>query len=143
MMVVFETRHRLAISRKVKPSTRSSRIFVTETETRGRPSRFPFARALRKPALTRSTMIERSSSATAPSTVNTILPMGVDVSTCSERLTNSMPRALNVSRARSRCDTDLAKRSNFQTTTASNRRRWPSSTSRTRYWLKTEHQVSR
>lgn len=48
-------------------------------------------------------------------TVNTILPMGVDVSTCSDRLTNSMPRLRNVSSARSKCDTDRAKRSNFQT----------------------------
>ncbi len=33
------------------------------------------------------------SSATAPRTVKTILPVGVEVSTCSERLTNSIPKA--------------------------------------------------
>jgi hypothetical protein len=42
--------------------------------------RLPFARAFRIPALTRSTVSERSSSATAPRTVNTILPAGVEVS---------------------------------------------------------------
>jgi len=68
----------------------------------------------------------RSSSATAPKTVNTILPIGVLVSTCSESETSSMPRARKVSRARSRWDTERAKRSNFQTTTASKRRRWAS-----------------
>jgi hypothetical protein len=65
--------------------------------------RFPFARAFRMPALTRSTINERSSSATAPKTMKTILPAGVDVSTCSEKETKSTPNALNVSKARSKC----------------------------------------
>ncbi len=67
--------------------------------------RFPFARAFRIPALTRSTISERSSSATAPKTVKTILPAGVDVSICSEKETKSIPNALNVSKARSKCET--------------------------------------
>ena len=62
--------------------------------------RFPFARALRIPARTRSTMRLRSSSATAPNTVKTILPVGVDVSSCSNRLTNSIPSAWKFSSAR-------------------------------------------
>jgi hypothetical protein len=49
---------------------------------RGRPNVRPLDLAFRMPALTRSTMRLRSSSATAPSTVKTILPVGVDVSTC-------------------------------------------------------------
>jgi len=52
----------------------------------GRPRRLPFARAFRSPAFTRSTMSDRSNSATAPRTVNTVLPVGVLVSTCSLRL---------------------------------------------------------
>jgi len=55
--------------------------------------RFPFARAFRMPALTRSTMSERLSSATAPRTVKTILPAGVEVSICSENETKSIPNA--------------------------------------------------
>ncbi len=46
----------------------------------GRPIRLPFARALRIPALTRSTIKLRSSSATAPRTIKTIFPVGVLVS---------------------------------------------------------------
>jgi len=65
-----------------------SRIF------RRRPKCLPFARAFRSPAFTRSTMRLRSSSATAPNTVKTILPAGVEVSICSEKETKSIPRAL-------------------------------------------------
>ena len=54
--------------------------------------RFPFARALRMPALTSSTISERCSSATAPRTVKTIFPAGVEVSICSEKETKSIPR---------------------------------------------------
>jgi len=75
--LVFDTRQRIAISRKLNSCPRSSRISVTETETRGLPNRLPLARALRRPALTRSTIIERSSSATAASTVKIILPIRV------------------------------------------------------------------
>src|SRR2546427_3897462 len=59
-------------------------------------------------------------SATAPSTVNTILPVGVEVSTCSESEAKSMPSERNVSNARRRCETERAKRSNFQTKTHQN-----------------------
>src|SRR5882724_1787837 len=128
--LVFDTWQRVAMSRKVRPSVRSSRIFAAETGIRGRPNRLPFARALRRPARTRSTMMERSSSDTAPKSVKTILPIGVDVSTCSERLTNSTPKARNVSSARNKCDTERAKRSNLHTTTASNSRRWASAIKR-------------
>ena len=85
----------------------------------GLPRRFPFARAFRTPARTRSAIRLRSSSATAPRTVKIIFPVGVEVSTCSDSETNSMPRERKVSSARSRCETERAKRSNRQTTTAS------------------------
>src|ERR1700674_2821055 len=57
------------------------------------PSHLPLARAFRNPALTLSTIRLRSSSATAPRTVKTSFPAGVEVSTCSDSETNSMPRA--------------------------------------------------
>jgi hypothetical protein len=69
------------------------------------------------PALTRSTIRRRSSSATAPRTVKTILPAGVEVSICSENETKSIPNASNVSNALSKWETDRAKRSNRQTQT--------------------------
>lgn len=53
----------------------------------GRPSRLPLARAFRSPAFTRFTISDRSSSATAPKTVRTILPAGVEVSTDSDKET--------------------------------------------------------
>jgi len=52
-----------------------------------------------------------------------IFGAGVLVSICSQRLTNSIPNALKVSSARSRWETERAKRSKRQTTTASKRRR--------------------
>jgi hypothetical protein len=73
---------------------------------------------------------DRSNSATAPSTVKTILPAAVVVSICSLRLTKETPRGLNVSSARSKWDTERVNRSNFQTTTTSNLRRWASIMSR-------------
>ncbi len=96
----------------------------------GRPIRLPFARALRMPALTRSTIRLRSSSATAPRTVKTIFPVGVLVSSCSENEMKSMPRLRKVSNALSRCDTERANLSNFQQRTASKRRRCASAMSR-------------
>ena len=45
------------------------------------------ARAFLKPARTRSAIKLRSNSATAPKTVKTILPVGVEVSICSENET--------------------------------------------------------
>ena len=51
----------------------------------------PFRAAFRRPAITRSTMRLRSSSATAPSTVKTILPAGVEVSRDSLKDTKSIP----------------------------------------------------
>src|ERR1700730_15232050 len=68
-----------AILRQDTPCARSRPILTASTIFSGRPKRFPFARALRRPALTRSTIRLRSSSATAPRTVKTISPVGVDV----------------------------------------------------------------
>jgi len=82
-----------AIFRQERPRLRNSAIRATSRIFLGLPSRLPFAFALRSPARTRSQMRDLSSSATAPRTVNTILPVGVDVSTPSVRLTNSMPSA--------------------------------------------------
>jgi hypothetical protein len=104
------------------PCDRRAEILAESTTTRGRTRDFPFARAFLKPARTRSTISDRSNSATAPRTVKTIFPVGVEVSTCSDRLTNSIPRDLKVSSARRRWETERANRSNVQTTTASNRR---------------------
>ena len=91
-----------AIARKESPCARSAVTLPASTILRGLPSVFPFARAFRNPARTRSTIKLRSNSATASRTVNIILPVGVVVSICSLRLTNAMPSALNVSKARSR-----------------------------------------
>jgi hypothetical protein len=87
------TPNSLEIARQDAPEARrvSNRFWLTNMG--GRPSRFPFARALRNPALTRSTIKLRSSSATAPRTVKTILPVGVPVSTLSESETKSTPSA--------------------------------------------------
>ena len=46
-----------------------------------------------RPTFTLSVIKLRSSSATAPRTVKTILPVGVVVSICSLRLTNAIPSA--------------------------------------------------
>jgi len=101
---------------------RNVAILTGSTLTFGRPRRLPFALAFRRPDFTRSTIKLRSNSATAPRTVNTMRPAGVAVSSDSDRLTNSIPRTRNVSSALSRCETDRAKRSNFQTATTSKRR---------------------
>jgi hypothetical protein len=50
-------------------------------------------------------------SATVPSTVNTIFPVGVLVSTRSDNETNCTPRELKVSRARGKCEAERANRS--------------------------------
>lgn len=52
-------------------------ILAASTATRGRPSSRPFALAFLMPARTRSQIRLHSSSATAPSTVNTIFSVGV------------------------------------------------------------------
>src|SRR6516225_3579317 len=98
---------------------RNVAILTGSTLTFGRPRRLPFALAFRRPDFTRSTIKLRSNSATAPRTVNTMRPAGVAVSSDSDRLTNSIPRTRNVSSALSKCETDRAKRSNFQTATTS------------------------
>jgi hypothetical protein len=121
--VAVETPRAAEIVRHEAPSARRRMIARASAIFRGRPSRFPFVLAIRRPARTRSAIKLRSSSATAPGTVKTIFPVGVDVSTCSEREMNSMPRDRNSSRARYRWDTDLANLSNFHTTRASKRLR--------------------
>jgi len=52
------------------PFVRNRLISATSTSLRGLPRRLPFARALRRPAFTLSTIRLRSSSATAPNTIN-------------------------------------------------------------------------
>jgi hypothetical protein len=110
-------------ARHDEPVERNRLISVRSIFFRGRPRIFPLARAFRSPARTLSAIRLRSSSATAPKTVKTSFPAGVDVSNCSDRLTNSIPSALNVSKARRRWLTDRANRSNLQQTTASKRLR--------------------
>jgi hypothetical protein len=114
------------IARQDAPSDLIRAITVGLVTFRGLPNFLPLARAFRRPARTRSTMRLRSSSATAPSTVKIILPVGVEVSTCSESETNSMSRARKFSKAFRRCETERAKRSKRHTTMASKYRRWAS-----------------
>jgi hypothetical protein len=59
--------------------------------SRGLPQCFPLRCAFLTPAMTRSRIKERSSSATDANTVKTILPAGVAVSSASDRLQNAMP----------------------------------------------------
>ena len=68
-----------AIVRQEQPRARSAAILERSTITHGRPRRLPFALALRRPALTRSTINPRSSALTAPRTVKIIWPTGVAV----------------------------------------------------------------
>ena len=77
-------------------------ILAASTMIRGLPERLPFARAFRRPARTRSTIRLRSSSATAPKTVKTILPAGVLVSICSRVQTNVDAEGFEGSSARSK-----------------------------------------
>jgi hypothetical protein len=60
------TPNSLEIARQEAPEARrvSNRLWLTNMG--GRPSRFPFARAFRKPALTRSWISDLSNSAMAP-----------------------------------------------------------------------------
>ena len=74
---------RFAMAFQLAPATLSASISCRSTLTRGRPSVRPFAFALRIPARTLSAISDRPSSATAPRTVNIILPVGVEVSICS------------------------------------------------------------
>jgi len=92
----------VTIARQLKPSLLSLRTWATSTATMGRPNFTPRLLAARCPATTRSRIILRSSSATAPSTVNTMRPAGVVVSIASVTDTKSMPRDENSSSARSR-----------------------------------------
>ena len=73
---------------------RRAAILERSTAFLGLPSFLPLALAFRRPARTRSAIRLRSSSATAPKTVKIIRPVGVLVSTCSERDTNSFPQRL-------------------------------------------------
>lgn len=63
------------------------------TATRGLPSRFPRLLASANPERTRSRISSRSNSAIEAKIPNTSRPLGVEVSTPSCRLTNSIPRA--------------------------------------------------
>ena len=118
-----------AIVRQLHPRARKLAILESDRTLRGRPSRFPFARALRSPAFTRSTMSDRSSSATEPKIVKTMRPTGVEVSIPSVSEMNSIQSDWKSSSARSKWLTLLAKRSNFQTTTTSQYRRFASAMS--------------
>ncbi len=94
--------HLLCDFGQLMPWARRQAIFAPSTASLGRPSRRPLARALRSPARTRSAVRLRSNSATGPRTVKTILPVGVEVSLCSLRLTNAMPIELKREAARLR-----------------------------------------
>jgi hypothetical protein len=67
------------MSRQLSPCLRSFRAQSVSTLTAGRPKMTPRRFAALCPAMTRSLIVERSSSATDARIVNTILPVGVDV----------------------------------------------------------------
>ena len=92
-MVPTPTSNSAAIRFQPRPSARSAAILRVSTITRGRPSLLPVAYAFLSPALTRSTIRLRSSSVTAPRTVKTIFPAGVEVPSDSLRDTKWTPRA--------------------------------------------------
>ena len=102
-----------AIARQLSPLVRKRVTSVASTDTAGRPNFTPRLFAAFCPAMTRSLMMLRSSSATAPSTVKTIFPAGVDVSIASVTETKSMPSAENSSSARRRWLVLGANLSNF------------------------------
>ena len=66
-----------AICRRLSPFERKSAILRLSTILCGLPNRFPCRRALSNPIMTRSRINERSNSATAAITVNTMRPIGV------------------------------------------------------------------
>ena len=75
-----------AIVRQPSPCERERRISEMSTATDGRPSRLPLARALRRPALTRSCISDLSNSAIAPIIWNMSRPDGVLRSRLSRKL---------------------------------------------------------
>jgi len=91
--------------------------------THGRPSRLPLARALARPAFTRSTMTSRSNSANEPMTWKNSRPIGVVVSIAWVWLMKSTPRSRNSCNAAISAPSGRAKRSYFHTSTQSKRRR--------------------
>ena len=85
-----------AIARQGVPEARSASILDSLTNTRGRPSRTPFAFALRRPARTRSWIRARSNSAMAPMIWNISRPAGVVRSKLSRRETKAIPQRLEL-----------------------------------------------
>ncbi len=81
-----------ATARQLNPCLRSLRTCSVSTSTAGLPNRTPRFLAAFCPAITRSRILQRSSSPTAPRIVNTIFPVGVEVSILSRSDTKSMPR---------------------------------------------------
>ncbi len=79
------------------PAARSVATCSASTTVRGRPNFLPFALAATKPLRTRERMSSRSNSAMLAKIPNTSRPFGVEVSTPSCRLMNSMPNARNSS----------------------------------------------
>ncbi len=93
-------------------------ILLSAVQSGGR-DRVPQRRAYSIPAVTRSRMTLRSSSAMAAITVNIALPVGDDVLSASWWDTKWIPRLRNSSRASTRVLTLWAKRSNRNATTKS------------------------
>jgi hypothetical protein len=95
----------MPVSRRIAPQKGpwALRVAILEasTPTLGPPS-LAVGHRIRSTGADPNATRPRSSSATPPSTVKTILPVGALVSTCSDKETKSIPRALKVSRARSR-----------------------------------------
>ncbi len=119
--VALETRCLCATSVRPIPATRSRTIAARSTLSGARPILRPsnFARLI--PALTRSTIKLRSSSAMAPTITTIARPNGPPVSMFSRMLTNSMFRWLSSSSTSKKWRTFLATRSNAATRTTSKR----------------------
>lgn len=91
------------IARHEAPEARSDASFFIFTATLGRPSRLPLARAAARPLRTLSQINSRSNSAMLAKIPKTRRPLGVEVSTPSWRLMNSIPSERNSSRALTNC----------------------------------------
>jgi len=130
-MVLLDKPLLVAISRTELPAARRASTVVrcTGVTLELRPMCWPARLAAACPARTRSIMSECSNSATAPKIWKVIFPAAVRVSILSSIDMNSTPHFWNLSRASSKCCSDRANLSNFQTTTMSILPRWQSSIS--------------
>src|ERR1017187_827305 len=111
-LLTFRVRHTWDHER---PSRLSAATWSASTWARGLPNFLPFARAFRRPALTRSWISDRSNSAMSPMIWNIRRPDGVLRSRLSRKLMKATPYAQRSANAFTRCFSERPKRSIFQT----------------------------